>query len=824
MTADHGPEQGFDGLLRSRRRAAGLTQAELAARAGVGVRTVRDLERGRANRPQRTTVELLATALGLSGDDRAAFVAAARRPGPGEPAAAETGPAPTPRRVIGLPPAGPLIGRDRDVDDVAELLLTAEPIVSLVGLAGVGKTSLALAVTERVAGEHPGGVAGIVVTDGATESDVLTAVATVLGVARADELADRLAGVPTLLLIDAVERSPGAVAEALNRLADIAPSLRVLATGRHPIGAPGERVFPVAPLVVPPADAEIDLDVVAAYPAAALFLDRLRRVRREPLDAGEVGALVDLVRRLGGLPLAINIAAARGRVLDLNELLDRYGDRVLDLVGPQPRGVSHQAVTVSLRDAVAASYGLLEPEERLALRRLSVFRNRWSVELAEEMLADSAADAFAHDPVPLLDRLVGLGLVSLRASGWFRFRMLDVVRDYTAERAAAHDELGEIRRRHAQVFTRLAAMIAPDLAGANFTTAIERLDHVASDLWGALAHSATDDPHTALRLASLLPRWWRFRGRDAAGRQWLRRLLDDPRTADADPAVRAWAKLGVAQLAAEHGAGPSELPAAEAALEGFQRLGDVPGELAARNQLTALWMSTGGYDEARRHGAAVLALATRTGRTRDMAVAQNNLTWHEIRTGDLAAARRRLAAVDRLAAQCGEDRLRALARANLAEVARLDRRHTDAVTLGRRAIVALERLGDPGHRSRVLGTVGLALAQAGRADEAIEVLAQLRALAPAGGADAPDVDGPSAMIEATLAMGRGDRDMAAEWYGVAAQVFAGGRDLRDVAEAMVGLASALDDRDARAAVVDRLGEVCKEGGITLLPAERAIIA
>jgi predicted ATPase/transcriptional regulator with XRE-family HTH domain len=818
MTADHGSEQGFDGLLLSRRLLAGLTQAELADRAGVGVRTVRDLERGRASRPQRTTVELLATALGLAGDDRAAFMAAAR----GQTGEASSPPSEAqPRQVIGLPPAGPLIGRDGDVDEVAGMLRAGEQVVSLVGLAGVGKTSLALAVTERVADDHPGGVAGIVVTDGATESDVLTAVATVLGVARAAELAERLAGAPTLLLVDAVERSPGAVAEALNTLADAAPTLRVLATGRHPVGAPGERVFPVAPLVVPPADTPVDLDVVAGYPAAALFLDRLRLVRREPLDRSEVGALVDLVRRLGGLPLAINIAAARGRILDLNEILDRYGDRVLDLVGPQARGVSHGAVTVSLRDAVAASYGLLEPHEQLALRRLSVFRNRWSVELAEQMLADEPA--LAGDPVPLLDRLVGLGLVSVRASGWFRFRMIDVVRDYAAERAAAHDELGAIRRRHALVFARLAAVIAPDLAGANFPTAIERLDHVASDLWGALAHSATDDPHTALRLASLLPRWWRFRGRDAAGRQWLRRLLDDPRTADADPAVRAWAKLGVAQLAAEHGAGPSELPAAEAALESFQRLGDVPGELAARTQLTALWMSTGGYDEARRHGAAVLALATRTGRTRDMAVAQNNLTWHEIRTGDLAAARRRLAAVDRLAGQCGEDRLRALARANLAEVARLDRRYADAVTLGRRAIVALERLGDPGHRSRVLGTVGLALAQAGRADEAGEVLAQLRSLAPPGAAEAPDVDGPAAAIEATLALGRGDRDMAAEWWGVAAQAYAGGRDLRDLAEALVGLASALDDADARAAVIDRLGEVCKEGGITLLPGERAAV-
>ncbi|MFD0824031.1 XRE family transcriptional regulator, partial [Micromonospora zhanjiangensis] len=168
-----------------------------------------------------------------------------------------------------------------------------------------------------------------------------------------------------------------------------------------------------------------------------------------------------------------------------------------------------------------------------------------------------------------------------------------------------------------------------------------------------------------------LPRWWRFRGRDVAGRQWLRRLLNDPRTADADPALRAWAQVGVAQLAQEHGEGPQELASAQAAVETFEKLGDVPGELAGRSVLCGLWTALGGYDEARRHGETVLALASRTGRTRDMAVAQNNLTWHEIRVGDLGAARRRLAAVDRLAAQCGEVRLRVLARANLADIARL---------------------------------------------------------------------------------------------------------------------------------------------------------
>jgi tetratricopeptide (TPR) repeat protein len=266
-------------------------------------------------------------------------------------------------------------------------------------------------------------------------------------------------------------------------------------------------------------------------------------------------------------------------------------------------------------------------------------------------------------------------------------------------------------------------------------------------------------------------------------------------------------------------------------------------------------MVSGGYDQARRHNEAALSLASRTSRVRDMAVAQINLTWHEIREGDLAAARRRLAAGDRLAAQCSDARLRALARANLAEVARLDGRYDEAVSRGRRAALLLEELGDPGHRRRVLGTVGLALAQAGRVEEASEVLAELRAsattwneatvlgtgmvepeavagavVAGTGAASAASAaslvqdDGASASIEATIALHRGDRELAAEWFTVAAHAYTGKHDLRDVAEALVGVVASTDDPSARARALRWLDSVCQEGGITLVARERELLA
>lgn len=852
---DHGPEQagpGFNELLRGRRLTACLTQAELADRARVGVRTVRDLERGRASRPQRTTVELLADALGLAGADRAEFLAAARGAAGGtEPTAAPCAPVAV-TRAGGrrLPPAGELIGRDGDLAELIALVgrpsTGADGPVTLVGLAGVGKTTLALSVGHQVADRHPGGVSGLVVTENASCGDVLTLIAAVFGVGRSADLAARLAGAPALVLLDAVERAPDAVAEAVHWLAGAAPTLRILATGRHPIGVAGEHVWPVAPLDVPPPAADADLDAMARYPAAALFLARLRRVRRTPPGPGEVAALGCLVRRLGGLPLALELAAARGRVLDLNEILDRYGDRVLDLATPPAS--QHEATVLTLRDAVAASYRLLEPAERYVLRRLSAFRNRWSVELAELLIADppaagtpgapaakpSAATAgpiLPGDPVTLLARLLELGLVSVRGSGQFRFRLLDVVRDFATERAVARGELAAARRRHAAVFAALATRTAAELVGPDLPAATTRLDDVAGDLWAALAHAAKDDPHTALRLAAALPRWWRFRGRDVVGRHWLRRLLDDPRTADADPVVRAWAKLGVAQLALEHNAGAEERDSAESALRDFHRRGDVPGEVAARTLLCRLWTTTGEYDRAHREGEEVLALAIRHRRIRDIAGAQNNLVWHEIRIGDLPAARRRLAAVDRLAAQSGEDRLRALAAANLAEVARLDGRYEEAERLGRRAIPVLAALGDPGHRRRALTSVGLALAQAGRLTEATAVQAELRMLAGGGQGPEPERGGSArlagmsaedpacAVLEATIALHRGERERAAEWFRLAAQLFDGGHDLRDVVVALIGLAASTDEPEQRAAVVERLTALCRRGGITLLPDE-----
>jgi predicted ATPase/DNA-binding XRE family transcriptional regulator len=838
MTADRlagGP--GFAALLRQRRRAAGLTQAELAGLAGLAVRTVREVESGRTTKPQRTTAVLLADALGLTGEERAGFLGAARGQG-------ASSPVPRPRvaavpRRVSLPPAPAppgagagqtLWGRDTDVARLAELVTDPgdRGPLALVGVAGVGKSALAFAVAHEVVDRFSGGVAAVVIDHDSTESEVVDAVVNGLA-SRSGELA--------LLVMDAVDRAPHQVRAAL---AQLPSTVQVMTTGRARLGVPGEQVWPVPPLAVPPAGELADLAEVAQYPAAALFLDRLARVRTEPPAADEVPALVGLVRRLGGLPLAIELAAAHGRLLRLPEILQRYGDRALDL-GDDP----------TLREAMAGSYRLLSPAEQRALRWLAAFRDQWSVELAEQLLATAGGPA-VDDPVPLLDRLVSLGLVEVRDSRENRFRLLEPVRDFATEQAEQHGELVPARRAHAVVITRLVARIAPALAGPGRSAAAARLDALASEVWAALNHAANDDSQTALRLAAHLPRWWRFRGRDVVGRQWLRRLLADPRTAGADPAMRAWAMVGLARLAAEHGAGADERPAAEAALAEFRRLDELSGELAARRVLSIVCLADGRYDEAREHCLAVLAVANRHGRTRDAAVAQLGLTWHEIRGGDLAAARRRLAATDRLAAQADDRRLRLLATAHSAEVARLAGRYEEAVAIGRRVVVRLGELGDRGHRRRALATVGQALAALARVADAERVLARLRAddevRRPVATGEADDAGPPRplgpaaeamcAMIEARLAMVRGEAVVAAEWFTAAATALRGaGSDhssRRDLVEALVELAACLGELaneppagpavQRRGEVVAELERVCREGGFALLERERSLLS
>jgi len=488
-------------LIRQLRRAAGLTQEELAKAAGVGVRTLRDLETGRAVRPQRSTAELLATALGLDDQTRAVFLAIAR--GRVEPAGAgevALPPAPpVPLDPVGLRPAGVLLGRALAVDEVAALVVSV-PHVTLTGLAGVGKTALAVTVGHHVVDSFPGGAAGLTVTDASTETEILSSAIAALGAGRLDQLG---ALGRSLLVVDSVDRGLEPALAALGRLRQLAPELVILATSRHPLGIPGEHEWPVHPLDVP-APTATEADIFQA-PAVEFFLDRLRRVRRRPVGLDEAVTLAALVRFLGGVPLVLEIAAARGRVLELEEILARCLD---------PRSAVDPAGH-SLRLAVLGSCDLLTGAERESLGRLATLRWRWSITMAEELL-------IGVDAVALVDRLVGLGLVVSRPDGQEpRFWLLDAVRDIALELAEEAGILPDAQHRHglliAQLTQRnLAELASPDPGVA--AAASRQLDALMPDLDAALNRPADATGRRAIvpaqrrQLESELARWRAARG------------------------------------------------------------------------------------------------------------------------------------------------------------------------------------------------------------------------------------------------------------------------------------------------------------------------
>ena len=549
---------GFGEVLRRYRTAAAVSQEELAERTGLSARGIGDLERGTRPAPRLETVRRLADVLGLGPADRAALLAA-REAGQTEPRAAapSTG---ADRPPLPVPPTS-LVGREHEVAVAVELLGRPEVrLVTLTGPGGVGKTRLALAVAAEVAANHADAARLVELAQVREPALVAATLAQALGLRPVEGeppeagLRRFLGARRMLLVLDNFEQ----ILDAAPLVADLlagCPGLKVLATSRAPLRLRGERELAVRPLSLPDRDDLPPLAALAGMGAVRLFMERARDVQPVfGLTAANASAIAAIVRRLDGLPLAIELAAARTKILPPELLLDRLGDRFALLTGG-PRDLPARQRT--MYDAIAWSYELLSPEEQALFRRLAVFAGGFTLEAAAAVGRGNGPDS-SLDPRPsTLDLVASLVDKSLLhqlhgPDGGVRFTMLETIREFGLERLAAGGEDRAVRDAHAAYVLGLARTTAEDWFGPGFATCLARWTPEHANLRLALEWLVRrEDAGAALELAAAVVFFWFYHGPVGEGRDWLDRLLARPggRPAPARAKALEWA----ANLAGKQG-------------------------------------------------------------------------------------------------------------------------------------------------------------------------------------------------------------------------------------------------------------------------------
>jgi predicted ATPase len=456
-----------------------------------------------------------------------------------------------------------LVGREQAIGELAGLL--ARPgvrLVTLTGPGGVGKTRLALAVGQRVGGRFESG-AVFVPLAGVTQPElVVGAIARAVGAdlagtgAPLQALAEQLGDGAWLLILDNLEQVIAAAPD-LDELLAACPGVVILATSRTVLGLRAEQEYPVPTLALPaglPAGPTgVPLGELMASPAVTLFVDRARAVRPDfQLTEGNAAAVVAICRRLDGLPLAIELAAVRTRLLDPGALLDRLS-KSLDALGTGTVDLPDRQRT--LRATVEWSVGLLDDAERSLLESMAIFAGGWTVEAAAEVAGlgeDRALD--------LTEALARHSLVQLDPTDRGpRLRMLETIRAFVAERLGARPDVTEIRRRHAQYYRALAERADRPLRGAGQGEWTERLQAEAGNLGAAVRWHLANNPEPLPHLFRILWLFWQREDHMREARAWVGRLL--PTAGALDPQARAELLWTATVTAVEVGDDPAALAA-----------------------------------------------------------------------------------------------------------------------------------------------------------------------------------------------------------------------------------------------------------------------
>ncbi len=680
----------FGLLLRRHRRDAVLTQEALAERAGLSVRGISDLERGVNAAPYLATIERLCDALELSSQQREELErAVSRRRGP----KVET-------TVFRLPAQyNAVLGREREVAFGTHLLRwEGKRLMTVTGPGGVGKTRLALEIATAIAADFANGAAIISLEEVSNVQSIYSSIASGLGIrddsgrSVEENLISFLQAKEALIVLDGFDRLLEGAALA-GRLLVSCPKLKILVASRSPLCITGEQELELKPLAVPEDGAFGDPAHAMRWPSVALFVQRARQILPAfALTADNVAAIAGICRRLDGLPLAIELAAARVKTLPPQPLLEALDHRLNVLTGGPRDAAPHRQ---TMRDTIAWSYDFLDSEAQDFFRRLCVFNAPFDIDMAAAV-SDPTASSRGRAQRGI-DGLVRCSLLTVEETeeGAARFSILETVREYGLEALREQGEEDTVRGCLAEYWASIAETAEMGLHGSQQAEWMSRLDRDHALVLGVLEWARTENHlPLGLRIAGALWRFWYSRGYLTEGRRQLEGLLAAAAGHSTPDEIIAKAARGAAVLAAVQGDYGRAQALSVHALELYRRVGDRRGEAAVLVILGSVAHYTGEYAVAWTRYEQSLELFRAEGDEASIAVALNNLAniaKEQGRTADSVLLYEESLSIKR---RLGDVRGIGIALNNLGTLALAQGEYGRATLFGEEALGLLRTLGD----------------------------------------------------------------------------------------------------------------------------------
>lgn len=718
-------QHSFGYWLRLKRKALDLTREALADRVGCSVSTIRKLE-DEERRPSAQIAELLAEIFKIPTNERPAFLRFARGDWRSTPSSRdEEAPWRASTQALTQHPRSNLpatftsfIGRDKDIAAVHDYLTNPDiRLVTLIGPPGIGKTRLSIASASKSLADFPDGVFFVALVSLDHLSLILSAIAQALGyVEKSDlpaekRLREGIGNKRMLLVLDNCEHLIEDVAPLASSLLSACPRLKILTTSREALRIPGEWLYSVPAMDMPKEYSIVDIETISEFPALLLFAERARAARSDfALNAESIQAVASICAQLDGMPLAIELAAARVKTLSLEQIAARLDDRFALLTSGSRIAPSRQQ---TLRATLDWSYELLTETERELFRQLSVFVGGFTLDALESVAQLDSNRSVLH----VLSRLVDKSLVIVEQRDNVRYQLLETIRQYAGEKLQESGNARWSHDRHLAYFLMYAEKAEPHIFRAEQRAWANRLEIEHDNLRAALRWSLESDQAKAgLQMAGALAWFWHNNGHLREGSRWLEKMLTSDNGVRGTE--RAKALRASSMISRDMGDYVRAKALADSSIKLYREIGDNQGVGLALIDLGATLHLEGKREEAIELLQESLYLLQSTGEMWGIAYAKVLLGDAWFRLGDIERAATQWEASLRLTRELGDNSLMAWSLGGLADVARLRREYNRAIEMFKESLNLYRELGNKSEPPFTLEALGLAAAALGKSQHA----------------------------------------------------------------------------------------------------------